>query len=50
MAIEEQRVDAGSIGRRSFWQRNRERLIAFQRLLRGNPNMAVGLCILALAV
>ena len=50
MAIEEQRVDAGAIGRRSFWERNRERLIAFQRLLRGNPNMAVGLCILALAV
>ena len=50
MAIEEQRVGAALMGRRSFWDRNRERLTAFQLVLRGNPNMAIGLFILVLAV
>ena len=50
MAIEEQRVGAAAMGRRSFWDRNRERLTAFQLVLRGNPNMAIGLFILVLAV
>ena len=50
MAIEEQRVGAALMGRRSFWDRNRERLTAFQLVLRSNPNMAIGLFILVLAV
>ena len=50
MAIEEQRVGAAAMGRRSFWDRNRERLTAFQLVLRSNPNMAIGLFILVLAV
>jgi peptide/nickel transport system permease protein len=50
MAIEEQRVGAAAMGRRSFWDRNRERLKAFQLVLRSNPNMAIGLFILVLAV
>ena len=50
MAIEEQRVGAAAMGRRSFWDRNREKLTAFQLVLRGNPNMAIGLFILVLAV
>ena len=50
MAIDEQRVGAAAMGRRSFWDRNRERLMAFQLVLRGNPNMAIGLFILVLAV
>ena len=50
MAIEEQRVGAAAMGRRSFWDRNRERLMAFQLVLRSNPNMAIGLFILVLAV
>ena len=50
MAIEEQRVGAAAMGRRSFWYRNRERLKAFQLVLRSNPNMAIGLFILVLAV
>ena len=36
MAIEEQRVGAAAMGRRSFWDRNRERLKAFQLVLRSN--------------
>ena len=50
MAIDEQRVGAAAMGRRSFWDRNRERLMAFQLVLRSNPNMAIGLFILVLAV
>ena len=50
MAIDEQRVGATAMGRRSFWDRNRERLTAFQLVLRSNPNMAIGLFILVLAV
>ncbi len=50
MALEEQTVDGAAIGRRSTWDRNRERLIALQLVLRGNPNMALGLFILLLAV
>ena len=50
MAIDEQRVGAAAMGRRSFWERNRERLTAFQLVLRNNPNMAIGLFILVLAV
>ena len=50
MAIDEQRVGAAAMGRRSFWDRNRERLTAFQLVLRSNPNMAIGLFILVLAV
>lgn len=50
MALEEQAVDSTAIGRRSTWERNRERLIALQLVLRGNPNMALGLFILLLAV
>ena len=50
MAIEEQIVGAAAMGRRSFWDRNRERLKAFQLVLRSNPNMAIGLFILVLAV
>ena len=50
MAIEEQRVGAAAMGRRSFWDRNREKLTAFQLVLRSNPNMAIGLFILVLAV
>ena len=50
MAIDEQRVGAALMGRRSFWDRNRERLTAFQLVLRSNPNMAIGLFILVLAV
>ena len=41
---------AAAMGRRSFWDRNRERLKAFQLVLRSNPNMAIGLFILVLAV
>ena len=50
MALEEQTVDSTVIGRRSAWDRNRERLNALQLVLRGNPNMALGLFILLLAV
>ena len=50
MALEEQTVDGAAIGRRSTWDRNRERLNALQLVLRGNPNMALGLFILLLAV
>lgn len=50
MALEEQAVDGAAIGRRSAWERNRERLNAVQLALRGNPNMAIGLFILLLAV
>ena len=50
MAIEEQRVGAAAMGRRGFWDRNREKLTAFQLVLRSNPNMAIGLFILVLAV
>ena len=50
MALEEQTVDSTVIGRRSTWDRNRERLNALQLVLRGNPNMALGLFILLLAV
>ena len=49
MALEEQTVGA-AIGRRSAWDRRRERLIALQLALRGNPNMALGLFILLVAV
>ena len=50
MALEEQTVDGSAIGRRSTWDRNRERLNALQLALRGNPNMALGLFILLVAV
>lgn len=50
MALEEQAVDGAAIGQRSAWERNRERLNAVQLALRGNPNMAIGLFILLLAV
>lgn len=50
MALEEQTVDGAAIGQRSAWERNREKLSALQLALRGNPNMALGLFILLLAV
>ena len=50
MALEEQTVEGAAIGQRSAWERNRERLNAVQLALRGNPNMAIGLFILLLAV
>ena len=50
MAIDERSIDTAAIGRRSFWERNRERLNAFQLTLRHNPNMAIGLFILLIAV
>ncbi len=50
MALEEQAVEGAAIGQRSAWERNRERLNAVQLALRGNPNMAIGLFILLLAV
>ena len=50
MALEEQTIDGSAIGRRSAWDRNRERLNALQLALRGNPNMALGLFILLVAV
>lgn len=50
MALEEQTMDGAAIGQRSTWDRNRERLNALQLALRGNPNMALGLFILLLAV
>lgn len=50
MALEEQTVDGAEIGQRSSWERNLERLNALQLVLRGNPNMALGLFILLLAV
>ena len=50
MALEEQTIDGSAIGRRSTWDRNRERLNALQLALRGNPNMALGLFILLVAV
>ena len=50
MALEEQTVEGAAIGQRSAWERNRERLNGLQLALRGNPNMALGLFILLLAV
>ena len=50
MALEEQTIEGAVIGRRSTWDRNRERLNALQLVLRGNPNMALGLFILFVAV
>ena len=50
MAIDEQGMGGSAIAQRTFWDRNRERLIALQYVLRGNPNMAIGLLILLLAV
>ena len=50
MAIDEQRIEPGAIPQRGFRERNRERLIAFQFVLRRNPNMALGLFILLIAV
>ena len=50
MAIDEQGMGGSAIAQRTFWDRNRERLIALQYVLRGNPNMAIGLIILLLAV
>ena len=50
MAIDEQRVEPGSIPQRGFWDRNRERLTTIQLVLRGNPNMAIGVLILLIAV
>ena len=50
MATEEQRIEPGAIPQRGFWERNRERLIAVQSALRRNPNMAIGVFILFVAV
>ena len=50
MALEEHTIDGSAIGRRSAWDRNRERLNGLQLALRGNPNMALGLFILLIAV
>ncbi len=50
MATEEQRIEAEGIPQRGFRARSRERLIAFQHIMRNNPNMAIGLVILLLAV
>ncbi len=49
MAVEEQSIEV-VIPQRGFLERNRHRLRAFQRLLRSNPNMALGLGIVTLAV
>ena len=49
MAIEERSVEV-VVQRRGAWERSRDRMFAFRRLLRSNPNMALGLGILALAV
>ncbi len=50
MALDEQRVEPGAIPQRGFWDRNLERLAATQYVLRRNPNMAIGVFILVLAV
>ena len=50
MAIDERGIDTAAIGQRSFWDRSLERLTALQLVLRSNPNMAIGLFILILAV
>ena len=50
MAIDERGIDTAAIGQRSFWDRSLERLTALQLVLRSNPNMAIGLFILLLAV
>lgn len=50
MAIDERGIDTSEIGERSFSARNRERLTAFSFILRQNPNMAIGLFILLIAV
>ena len=50
MATEEQRIEVGAIPRRGLRQRSRDKLVAFQLVLRNNPNMAIGLFILLIAV
>ena len=50
MAIDEKTIDAASAMQRGIRERSRERLIAFQYTMRGNPNMALGLFILVLAL
>ena len=50
MAIDERSIEAAEIGRRTFGDRSRERLNTFQLTLRRNPNMAIGLLILLMAV
>ena len=50
MAIDERGIDTAAIGERSRWERNRERLTALNLVLRQNPNMAIGLFILLVAV
>ena len=50
MATDERSIDTAAMGQRTFWDRNLDRLIALQFVLRHNPNMALGLLILLLAV
>lgn len=50
MALDEQRIEPGAIAQRGFWERNRERAVTVQMALRGNPNMAIGVFILVLAL
>ena len=50
MATDERTIDAASPMRRGIRERSREKLIAFQYMMRGNPNMALGLLILVLAL
>ena len=50
MATDERTIDAASQMRRGIRERSREKLIAFQYMMRGNPNMALGLLILVLAL
>lgn len=49
MVAERRDVDA-AIARRSARERNLERLAEFRRLMRNNPNMALGLAIIAIAL
>lgn len=50
MVAERQQGAEEALGRRGALERNRERLVAFRGLMRQNPNMALGLAIVGVAV